>query len=161
MVKGMFYVQIVDAAADRGVDLRTPKYSAFRDYSFHDWLRLMVRAAEEVFPELPPAAGVRELARPTYPRFAESLIGRVIFTMTDFDGALRIASKAYKRVGPGRCTVVEQRPGFAILELRNVWEFPAWQAGIYLGGFEAFGLTGSVRYRQLSLSEVDLELTWT
>lgn len=160
-VKGMFYTQIVDAAADRGVDLGTPKFSAFRDYSMHDWLRLMARAADEVFPEMAPAAAVRELARPTYPRFRESLLGRVIFTVTEFDSALRLASKAYRRVGPARCTVTEHEPGRAVLQLREVWEFPAWQAGIYIGGFEAFGLTGHVRHRPVSLCDLDLELSWT
>ncbi|MEM6995859.1 MAG: DUF2378 family protein [Myxococcota bacterium] len=160
LVKGMFCTQIIDMAKERGVELQRPRYSAFRDYAFGEWLTLMEEAAARAFPKLSPRAAVAELARPTFPRFRDSLLGRVIFTVADFEGSLRLAAAAYRRVSIARCTVTTLRPGYAELELRNVWEFPAWQVGIYRGGFEAFGLEGTVRTRSHSLSALDLQLQW-
>ncbi len=161
LVKGMFCTQILELAAERGVDLQRPRYASFRDYTFAEWLELMAEAAGKVYPELDPQAAVAELARPTFPRFRQSLLGRVIFTVADFEGSLRLAAAAYRRVSIARCELSKLDDGIAELSLRNVWEFPAWQVGIYRGGFDAFGLKGTVRVRCRSLSELDLQLRWS
>jgi uncharacterized protein (TIGR02265 family) len=104
---------------------------------------------------------VFELARPTFERFKDSLLGRVIFTASSFEDNLRAASKAYRRTSETvRCDVAVLSSQRAVLAIRGCWDFPEWHVGIFHGAMQAFGKHGHLLIRHLELSSFDLELTW-
>jgi uncharacterized protein (TIGR02265 family) len=161
-VKGMFFRQVVDQVrSETGVVLAAERHTRFRDYPLGAWIELQARAAE-AYPDMPRHRAIARLARPTFEKFRESVLGRVIFGAVGFERALELASRAYRRTSDvARCEVRRLDPGHAILELRNVWDFPSWSVGMFEGGLGAFGLDGSVHADVLSTCDVDLRLDWT
>jgi uncharacterized protein (TIGR02265 family) len=162
LIKGMFFEQVRETMGDRADEVDPGgHYGSFRDYPMDRWLRFVHDAAVHVFPDFPPKRAVFELARPTFERFKESLLGRVIFTVTSFEDSLLATSKAYRRTSDvARCEVVELEGSRAVLELRGCWDFPHWHVGLFHGGMQTFGKHGHVRMRTHSLSDYDLELVW-
>jgi len=163
-VRGMFFQDPIALARERtGRYPGLGRYAGFKSYPLRDYLRVLVGCAELAYPGVPLREGLRRLGHLAYPAFVASTIGRVIFSVAgDWIAALRLASQAYRvAVNPGRVSIREEAPGYAIAELRSMWSFAeAYQVGIFEGAMKAFGKSGDVRVKVISTSEVDLLLTW-
>ena len=81
----------------------------------------------------------------------------------DFASALRVIPAIYRNVSAGSCEMeIDRRNGIAIARLRGIWDWPdAWQVGLFEGGLLAFREVGTVRVRNRSLCEADLEIRWS
>lgn len=164
-VKGMFLQQIVEAAlAASGTRLGRGEYSAVKDYPLHEWLELLVRGAGLTHPDVPVREGLRRLGQRCYPMLAESMIGKILVSVAgnDINAILRVAPRVYRvssTIGAVEVSFLE--PQRAIIQLREIWDFPdAYQVGIYEGGLRALGRSGEVRVRVLGPASADLELVW-
>ena len=163
--KGMFFDSPIRQARERSDE--TPGreyYAAFSNYPMREYVEVAVRCAELAYPGTTVRQGLRRIGQEIYPAFFATMIGRVLFKFAgkDVHTALRAVPRAYKvstpHVDVKIVTVGERR---AVLALRQVWDVPeASQVGVFEGGLQAFDLDGRVRLRQLSLCDVDLELSW-
>jgi uncharacterized protein (TIGR02265 family) len=163
-VRGMFFQEIaVRASARLGRTVGRERYVAFKAYPLREYLHLLVEAAGVLHPDETVREGLRRLGHLAYPTFAASTVGGILFSVAgDFVGALRLASQAFRvAVHPGKVEIRRIEEGVAIAELRSMYSFAeAYQVGVFEGAMQAFGVTGDVRLRIRSISEVDLRLTW-
>lgn len=164
-VKGMFFQQMVEAArAASGVAPGRASYSTLREYPLHEWLELLVRSAELAHPGVPVREGLRRLGHGSYAMVSESMIGKVLIGAVgnDLGALLRVAPRVYRlttTIGSAEVSFLEPRR--AIVQLRDIWDFPdAYHVGIYEGGLRAMGQSGEVRVRVHGPASADLELRW-
>ena len=164
-VKGMFFADVVAEVERR--TRSTPgrgRYLAFRDYPFREWIEILAEAAELAYPAVPPLEGIRAIGRRAYPLFKESVAGAVIValagrtiagTLKHLPRALRVAQNL------GHIDIAELQEGRAVLELRELYDFPgAYYVGVVEGILEGFGADGEVRVRGVTLGDADLLVTW-
>lgn len=163
-VKGMFLSSTIDTVRDRGGGLLTgEKFTAFRDYPLGRTLELLVEGAPLVYPDRPLRDGMRRLARPAFPVFAESLVGRAVFAATGRDprSVLGLASRAWRHAtNTGK---LESAPQDDTSTLVHVSEFHLTEmvaVGIAEGVLEACGRRGVVARRMRSPTEVDFLIRW-
>ena len=79
----------------------------------------------KAFPDFPPKRAVFELARPTFERFKDSLLGRVIFTASSFEENLQAASKSYRRTSDTtRCDLAVMTEHRAVLSVAQLLGLP-------------------------------------
>jgi uncharacterized protein (TIGR02265 family) len=118
LVKGMFCSRLVDVLGDDYEPLeskliappRGGRYLTFKDYPAADYTRLVVRAAQKQFPELPLSESTRRLARDDIQTFASSTWGKVALTLvSDPRVALTSMPEAHTRAAPGPELRVEER----------------------------------------------------
>ena len=165
VIKGLFFQAIVDqACAASGRAPGRERYLPFKGYPFTEWLEVLVECARLAHPRLPPREGLRRIGRCVVPRFAESTLGKVLLGVagTSVAASLHVFPRMYASVGSsGTVRVRDVASTRAVVELRGLWDFPdAYHVGIFEGGLEALGHTGSVRAESRSPSDADLELTW-
>lgn len=162
-IKGMFITQALDRIDPAIADRITggARFSAFREYPIVDWIPMCEQLAAAAFPDLPPRRGIARFALDTFEHFRDSLIGRVIFTVTGFRASLSMVPRAYRRasvLARVELQTVEQRR--AVLAMTGVWDFPSWHIGTFLGGMRVFDLEPTFRVRWHSVSAFDVEMTW-
>jgi uncharacterized protein (TIGR02265 family) len=162
-VKGMFIEPLARSARQSGVACE-PRYLAFREYPLRDFMRLLASCASTRHPGLPLRQSFRQLGRDAFPTLTSSVAGRVIFTFAHGNarGALRLAPEGYKH-SLSHCSVRTRlnTPEQAVLELRDVWNFPeCYHVGVVEGACMAFGPQPKVRTRVLSPCSVDLLIRW-
>jgi uncharacterized protein (TIGR02265 family) len=165
-IRGVFPDTLVKRLDEAGIPHpEFPGYHVLAKYPLDEYTRLIAFAAQALHPDLPLRHAVRMVGQCIYPAFFASMVGKAIFAVAgkDFKRAVEVAPKAYKDVGisPGASRVLRVTEGYAYAELRDVWGLSeAFQVGIWEGALLAFGLTGSVRARVLTPSDVDLECVW-
>lgn len=163
-VKGMFLSSTVETVKARGGGLLTgEKFTAFRDYPLTRTLELLAEGASLVFPERSLRDGMRRLARPAFPVFADSMIGRTIFAAIGRDPkpVLGLASRAWRHATntgklesePVDDTAVRVRVSdFLLTEMVAV--------GIAEGVLQACGRQGVVVRRMQSPSDGEFLIRW-
>lgn len=165
-IKGLFFQDIIDACAGwpGKLPLARPRYVQFMDYPMREYMELVVAAAGVLHPREPLRSGLRRLGRLAYPTLAGTLIGRAIFGVAghDFGTILSLASRAYGvSLKPGEVTLVERTEGRGVLQLRQLWTFPAtYHVGVIEGALITVGRRGEVKVRVHSPCDVDFEVTW-
>jgi uncharacterized protein (TIGR02265 family) len=166
-VKGM-YLSSMMASLDRGGYARPTKdkFVPFKDYPLTAYMRLMLDASALAWPNLPPREGLRSLGQGAYPTLAESMVGRVIFSVAgrSWKAALPLTEKAYGvSLSPGSAKLAHLTDHSAVLELRDIWNFAdSYQVGVMEGAMVAFGVEGTVTARRRDRKcDVDLQLRWT
>ena len=165
MAKGMFFTCITRLAREKsGQSIGLDHYTAFKSYSFTDWLTLLPQCAQLAYPHLPLRAALYEIAGHIYKTFAESTIGKVVMSVAgrDANAAVRLVTRAYESVGTlGTVRLAEQVGNRSLVEFRDMWEYPdCYQAGVLAAGVRSYGHNPRVRVRVLSLCDVDVELSW-
>jgi len=165
-VKGMFLSSFLDSL-DRGGHKRPTeaRFLSFKDYSLREFMRLMLDAIATAWPTMPPSAGLRRLGQNAYPTLAESVVGRVLFSVAgrSFGTALQLTEKAYKvSLNPGVARLAQLTEKSAVLEMRDIWNFAdCYQVGVMEGAMTAYRVKGEVRAQRLSRPcDVDLHLRW-
>jgi uncharacterized protein (TIGR02265 family) len=163
-VKGMFFEMIVSQARRNGGDVGRDRYTSFRGYPLSEWLAVLPRAAELAFPHLPAREGMRRFGRTAYDTFTSSTAGRVLFSLAGRNPSMaaRLAGRAFDVIGShGRVHVIDVGDNYAILGLRDMWDYiDSWHVGIYEGALAALDLTGEVRVRTTDRTNGDLEVRW-
>lgn len=164
-VKGMYLAGILDALDARKVRRPDFRVQAFRDYPLRQYMELLLDAAVTLYPNQPIRAALISLGRLAIPTFASSIVGGVIMGTVgrSWDIALKCVSKGYQvSLRPGNATVTGMSDGRAVLQLREVWNFPdSYQVGVVEGLLEWCDLQGSVTARVLAPCDVDLEIEWS
>jgi uncharacterized protein (TIGR02265 family) len=164
-VKGMYVAGVMQAMADRGIRRsEMARIHAFRDYPLRDYMELLVDCAVTVYPQMPIRQGLRSLGQLAIPTFAKSIVGAVLMGVVghSWELALKSVSRGYAvSLKPGSAVVAEIRSGYALVQLRNVWNFgDTYQVGVMEGLMEWCKLEGTVKPHVHSTADVDLQLEW-
>lgn len=108
-VKGMFFRRLADMLGSEyeplsgtlDAPVKDGKYVAFREYPQRDYARMIAATSRKRFPFLSGSEALRHVAREDFKIFAESIIGRVIISVTgDARAALMRVPDAYKAIVP-------------------------------------------------------------
>lgn len=165
-VKGMFLSSFLDSL-DRGGFARPTdaRFVSFKDYPLRQFMQLMLAAIGTAWPTMPPRAGLRRLGQSAYPTLADSVVGRVLFSVAgrNFGTALQLTEKAYKlSLNPGVARLAELTEKTAVLEMRDIWNFAdSYQVGVMEGAMVAYRVKGEVRAQKLKRPcDVNLHLHW-
>jgi uncharacterized protein (TIGR02265 family) len=161
--KGMFFETLAKSARKFGVACE-PRYVPFRDYPLRDFMRLLADYGRARYPSHSIREAMRRAGWEAFPALMSSVAGRVLYAFAghDVQAALRLAPQAYKH-SLSHCSVTARvcTSGQAVLELRDVWNFPeCYQVGVIEGGCRAYGTAPRVRVRIHSHSSVDLLVRW-
>lgn len=161
--RGMFFEQVSRAARELGLPSDT-RYVPFRNYPLRQYMELVVQYGRARYPEVPLRQALRRVGWEAFPALMGSVAGRVIFAFAGrgVQGALRLAPEAYKHsMSHAQVTTRICGASQAVLELRNVWNFPeCYQIGVIEGACRSFGAEVRVRVRVRSSSSVDLLVRW-
>jgi uncharacterized protein (TIGR02265 family) len=164
--RGMFFQFLVDALEPRvAAQIEAPRFIAFKSYPLRDYVTLLARASRAAFPSLPAAEAVRRLGRSVYPSYARTLTGTAVFAIAgrNYARVIELCPRAYEiGMTPGSVKVRSITPGHAIVELRQIWNVPEFhQVGVWEGGMEVCGVTGTIETRVLDYGAVDFEVRWS
>lgn len=164
-VKGMFFRGVQEHARKRGKRLRPEtNYIAFRGYPLEEWLRFLPEAAEAVYPHLPVRAALRALGQSGFDALEGSTTGRVLFSLAGRapSTAVSLIGKAFELIkSHGSVRVTQRSDDRAVVSYREIWDYiDSWHVGTLEGGLKAFGVSGSVRVRMVSIDRGDLEIRW-
>lgn len=164
MVKGMFWNDLHKVARSVGAELPAGRHTAFNDYSLAEYMRAVADVARLAHPSAPVLEGIRQLGKRAFVTFSTSLTGRVLLAIAgrDLGATLNLVSEAYKRsLSPGTARLAEIREGHAIVELRDIWNYPlSYQVGVFEETMAHFGHRGTVQVRALSPCDTDYLLQW-
>ena len=150
---------------DARVGLPVRRYLPFNTYPYADYLRLCAGAVPFLWPDHPPAEGLRLLGEGAYDTFLSSQIGAVLLGVfgRSFPTVARAAGKAWGvSLNFGTVEVVDVGPGQMRFEMR---EMPAFlgtlQRGVILGAMKATGVVGGTVEPQMhSLSSATMDVRW-
>ena len=166
-VKGM-YLSSMLASLDRGGYSRptNQKFVPFKDYPMTLFMQMTLDAVALAWPDLPPREGLRSLGQSAYPTLAESMVGRVIFSVAgrNWEAALPLTERAYSvSVSPGKAKLVSLSESEATLEMRDIWNYAdSYQVGVMEGAMVAYGVEGTVTpHPKGRKCDIDLHLRWT
>lgn len=163
--KGMILQSLVEKAKEAGGELPgRGRYIAFKDYPLRELIELMPQVARSTFPGENERQAIRKLGHRTYYDIKKSKVGKVLFSLAgrDLGAMLKLTSKIYSTVSQINTKLVELGSNHALFELRDVWSFPhSYHVGLFEAVMEDYVvLNGEVFYKEYSLSEIDLKLTW-
>jgi uncharacterized protein (TIGR02265 family) len=161
-VRGMFFREVLrlspQLAAGRG------RYVPFSSYPMREYMSVLLAGARASHPRSAPAEALRLMGHSVYEAFANSLAGKSLFGIIqhEYVRVLELTPKAYPlTMQPGRVEVIFESDTKAIAQLRDVWPFPeSFHLGIWEGAYKALSVRGHVEMVPLTVSSVDLHLTW-
>lgn len=164
-LKGMFFQQVLDEARKAGGDVgANARYLAFKDYPLEEWVDILVACAERTHPRTPLREALRRMGGHTYKTFADSTLGKVLFSTAamDVETVLRLVPKAYALTSPAaRVELLSVESGRGVLAMRNVWDFvDCYQVGVLEGGLRLFGKSPRIAIRKLGPASADFEISW-
>jgi uncharacterized protein (TIGR02265 family) len=136
----------------------------FFDYPYAELMRLLVTAADVLWPTLPTGEGVRRLGRGAYEALISAQIGKVLFAAfgSDFARVVSAGARGYQvSVNFGRVEHVSIADGHAAFRYTH---FPAfletYQVGVVEGAMRVCGVEGEVLARIDDLETGTLEIFW-
>ena len=151
-VRGMFFQDLYKLLGESP----PTRIIAFKSYPLEDWMRLMLRAAQKLYPDQSLREGLRRLGYKGFESFARSSLGKVYFAFSrDFASAARSVSRAFELVqsyGKFTTTMLDERN--VVISMREVWDFCDSN---YVGILEATGVTGDYPFDVLVRPGVSLD----
>jgi uncharacterized protein (TIGR02265 family) len=164
-IKGMYPTAIVEGARSRGMTLPTARerYLPFQNVPMREYTTLLVEAARAFFPAETLRSGLRRLGRASHGIFAQSVVGRVVFsTANDLPGALSACAKAYAiSLPPAHAELLEIGDHRAVFALANVYNFvDCHHIGVLEGIAHSCNVHVAARVKRASLFDGEIELTW-
>ena len=164
-VRGMYVGGIVQAIASMGFEpTKVERIHAFKEYSVREYMELLLDSAISIYPGGGVHEGLRRLGGMAIPTFAKSMAGGVIMATAgrSWDLSLSLVSRGYElSLKPGKCTVVENANGRALIQLREVWNFcESYQIGVMEGLMQSCKLEGTVKPTLITPCDADLEIRW-
>lgn len=161
-IRGMFLRDLIRAVPT--VKIKAPYYIPFSLYPIRDYMDLILQIARARYPNETPANGVLRVGSSVYTTFMASLSGKAIFALADVDfrRAVELSPKAYEvTIKPGKVEVHSLTPKEAFIGMRSVWPFPdIFHVGVWLGGMQSFGVSGTIEATRRTLSDVDFRVRW-
>lgn len=161
-VRGMFLSELLKSAPTAGIEVK--RYIPFTLYPVREYMELILRVAQPRAGSLSPATAVMRAGCSVYATFAASLAGTAIFSIArDFRRVVELSPKAYSvTLKPSSVEILQLEPRLATVRLHGVWPYPdMFHVGIWLGAMDAFGVDGEIAVTPLSISEVELQMSWS
>jgi uncharacterized protein (TIGR02265 family) len=163
-VKGIFFRSALKQAAARtGATPLRKKYLAFSEYPVSELIEVLVACAKIVHPDQHPREALRRLGQQVFPVIKDSTPGRFLFSITgnSIRSAFRVVGRAYSLLSKSEANLSVIEDNLAIVEIRNAWTFPdCYHVGVFEGAVNSFGAECQITVQNLSLSDVDLMITW-
>ena len=164
-IRGMYVSGLIQAINSRGfAPAKSERIQAFKEYPLRGYMELLLDSAITLYPQQGAHEGLRELGNLAIPTFAKSIAGGVVMATVgrSWDLALACVSRGYEiSLRPGRCIVAENADGRALVQLRNVWNFPdSYQVGVIEGLMQWCKLEGRVTPSRTSMCNADLAIEW-
>lgn len=164
-INGMYVVGLAKLARQQGLDLPVLERARhFRYYPLAAYMDLLLYCAVNIYPASSVRDALRGLGRSAIPTFATSLVGKVMMKIAErnWELALNGLSRGYHvSLVPGSASVTEFGAGRAVVELRQICNFPdSYQVGVIEGLMLACGIQGRITPRALSPCDADLTIEW-
>lgn len=161
----------------RNVESRAPRFDLFAeagvkrhrilpflDYPYAELMRLLVAAAEVLYPTLAAGEGLRRLGRSAYEALLRAQIGKVLFAVVgkDFTRVASLGARGWRvSVNFGKVRFESLGKGHAAYHFSG---FPAfidtYQVGVVEGAMNACGVDGEVWVKLVGPGDGTLELFW-
>jgi uncharacterized protein (TIGR02265 family) len=161
----MFLNFVIDFESDHGA-ARTQRKRCipFKSYPVADYNALVDEVAQSVLPHLTVAEGRRLIGSEIYPRFTETMVGTALLAVAghDWNRVITIGPKAYEvSLSPGSVQVTLNRPGNALVQLREVWTYvDTLHLGIWQGAMKRCGTEGTIEVDLISRCDADFLIQW-
>lgn len=165
-VKGMYIEAFLRTLNLHGLSRpTTARFVAFKDYPLRDFMRMLIDACPQLYPDCGLREALKLQGRLAYPTLTASTAGKVIFAIAgrSWESALQLASRAWEiSLKPGSATLVEVRPHHAVLALRDIHNFAdTFQVGVLEGAMEIYQIEGTVVAQPKGRPcDVDLLISW-
>ncbi|MBL8682243.1 MAG: DUF2378 family protein [Myxococcales bacterium] len=167
--KGLFFSSVIRQrrahGGTSGLDaIVERKYLPFLDYSYADYLRLLVDTAAAVSPDGSVGEGARLLGRRAYSAFLGTNAGKVVFGAfsMQFELVMAVAARGWE-IGLNFGKVRSERAGPNHFHV-SFHGMPALlethQVGVVEGAMELCGVRGEVLVSVQSLSSATLDVRW-
>jgi len=165
VVRGMF-LQLLqqNVRRDLPAPLRDRRYLAFKNYPMREYVELLAACCAERSARAPIAQHLRELGRSVYPSYAQTITGTAIFAVAghSYRRVIELCPTAYRvSVERARVSVRSIADGHAVVELRELWNFPdLHQVGIFEGAMSVCNVSGTIRVEPIDFGSANFEITW-
>jgi uncharacterized protein (TIGR02265 family) len=164
-ISGMFLGPLVIEAKRQNVTLPSARdrYLPFKFYPLREHCRLLVETCERLFNDRSLRQGLRKLGRGAPAALVASTLGRVVLGSAEgVDEVISAMAKAYPlNAHPSRVTVLESKPGRAVVRLEEVHYFlDSHHVGTFEGALKFAGVTGRVLIASKGPTRADLLLEW-
>lgn len=170
--KGLFFQDVLKAVRAAKVPVspeRLPQlarhYAAFTDYPLRDHMELTARVAGILYPGVPTREGLRRLGWLVYPGFADSLVGKVIFTVfgEHLDRVYELGPRSFPAsLSRGRATTERRGERHWRITFREIYGFlDCYYVGVMEGPIRRVRKTPDVRVHVQSLSDGAMDVRWS
>lgn len=164
-VRGMFFSQVQQEYRKRGLEPPTTEsFQAFQRYPMRRLMELLVDAAGTVHADVPLREGLRRLGHGAYGVFADSLVGRTLFSALGHDVGriFGLAGRAWPHAATAGSLEVEDAGERSVrIRAHDFVLFPECTAvGIAEGVLLACERPGVVACRPESSTRVDFWIHW-
>ena len=163
--KGLVAESALDALRAARLPLPPVKFVAFRDYPLIDVMDLFVAAAITLSPGVPLRTALRTLGNGLFPKFTNSLLGRVMYGV--FGGnvmaILRLANKSFEQTqNTGKLSTHVLDRTSVRLGFSTTYTFlDSYHVGVVEGTLKACGVDGEVLVKMTSPTDGDMLVRWT
>ena len=170
--KGLFFQDVIKAVQSAGraaAAQRLPqlsrRYVAFSDYSLREHMELTTQVAGILYPDVPTREGLRRLGWLVFPGFAESLVGKVIFTIfgEHLDRVYELGPRSFPvSLSRGRAETERVGERHWRITFREIYGFlDCYYVGVIEGPIRRLGKTADVRFHASSLSDGVMDVRWS
>jgi uncharacterized protein (TIGR02265 family) len=170
--KGLFFQDVLRAVQSAGrsaAAVRLPqlarRYVAFSDYSLREHMELTSQVAGILYPEVSTREGLRRLGWLVFPGFAESLVGKVIFTIFghQLDRVYELGPRSFPvSLSRGRAETERVGERHWRISFREIYGFlDCYYVGVIEGPIRRLGKTPDVRFEARSLSDGVMDVRWS
>lgn len=165
-ISGMFLAPLLLEAKRRGFTLPSARdrYVPFNFYPLAEHCQLLVETCERLYRDRPLRQSLRKLGRGAPAALVASTLGKVVLGSAEgVDQIVAAMAKAYPlNARPSRVTVLESRPGRAVVRLEEIYYFlDSHHVGAFEGVLRFAGVTGGVLIASRGKFSADLLLEWT
>jgi uncharacterized protein (TIGR02265 family) len=170
--KGLFFQDVIKAVQSAGrasAALRLPqlarRYVAFSDYSLREHMELTSLVAGVLYPDVSTREGLRRLGWLVFPGFAESLVGKVIFTIFGYelDRVYELGPRSFPvSLSRGRAETERLGERHWRITFREIYGFlDCYYVGVIEGPIRRIGKTPDVRFSAESLCDGVMDVRWS
>jgi uncharacterized protein (TIGR02265 family) len=164
-IKGMFFQSLIKLTQQHKKPLLAEPYVAFKDYTAPEYMRLSVKVAQIIYPNLPLREALRRLGQNVYPTLLQSMIGRVVFGALggDIYAIMKLVPKGYSISSKvGKVQVREVSDDHALIAFEDFYGFyDCYHIGVIEGAIMACGKKPQVQLRTLEPGKIEMLCRWS
>jgi uncharacterized protein (TIGR02265 family) len=168
--KGMFFNDIINnvrrmsPGAEKLLPGASRRYVPFRDYPLREHMGLTAAAVPLLFPRMLSREGMRRLGWLSYPTFAESMVGRVVFGIlgNDLEQIFSVGPRAFPiSVNRGRATAERLGSNHFRYVFRDFFGYlDTYYVGVIEGPILHHKRVPDVRLHLETLSDGIMDIRW-